>query len=155
MLWQRLKQALGAQQPSGAPLPDTELATAVLLYEIARADTEVDESERDTLRHLLEAMPGVDRESAETLLQQAAAVTDSEVSLHDYVGALNRELDAEQRRKLVRMIWQVAYADGVVKPQEEHMSRRIADLLYVPHSVFIQEKLAAERLRAGDDGESQ
>lgn len=143
-LWQRLKSAINAQQPAAGKVPDTELATAVLLYEIARADMPVDEAERDTLTHLLQTIPGVDTASAGELLDRAADVVHREVSLHDYIDALNARLDQEQRRGLIRMIWQVAWADGVLKPQEEHMTRRLADLLFVPHSVFIQEKLAAE-----------
>ncbi|MGY0640578.1 MAG: tellurite resistance TerB family protein, partial [Paraglaciecola chathamensis] len=50
------------------------------------------------------------------------------------------------RRGIIDGLWKIAYADDVLDPEEEHMIRRVADLLYVSHSQFIQSKLAA----AGD-----
>lgn len=145
MLWDKLQSLLsGSDAGDSASGPGTELATAVLLYEIACADTEVAASEDKTLRELLLAMPGIDEATCETLLDQARAVKSDAVSLHDYVDALNAQCDADDKRRIVRMIWEVAYADGVLDAHEEHMTRRLADLLYIPHSVFIQEKLAVE-----------
>ena len=42
----------------------------------------------------------------------------------------------------------VAYADGHVDKYEEHYLRKLGNLLYVPHSVFIQTKLEVQRERA-------
>lgn len=145
MLWDKLQSLLGGSDGASASSePGTELATAVLLYEIACADMEVADSEDKTLRDLLLAMPGIDESTCEKLLEQARAVKSDAVSLHDYVDALNAQCDADDKRRIVRMIWEVAYADGVLDAHEEHMTRRLADLLYIPHSVFIQEKLAVE-----------
>lgn len=145
MLWDKLQSLLGGSDGGErAAGPGTELATAVLLYEIACADMEVAATEDKTLRELLLAMPGIDEAACETLLEQARAVKSDAVSLHDYVDALNAQCDADDKRRIVRMIWEVAYADGVLDAHEEHMTRRLADLLYIPHSVFIQEKLAVE-----------
>jgi uncharacterized tellurite resistance protein B-like protein len=38
----------------------------------------------------------------------------------------------------------VALADSVVHKYEEHVIRRISDLLHVPHRAFIAAKLRAE-----------
>ncbi|WP_420427321.1 TerB family tellurite resistance protein [Algiphilus sp.] len=145
MLWEKLQSLLGGGDGADkASSPGTELATAVLLYEIACADMEVADAEDKTLRDLLQAMPGIDAATSETLLEQARAVKSDAVSLHDYIDALNAQCDADDKRGIVRMIWEVAYADGVLDAHEEHMTRRLAELLYIPHSVFIQEKLAVE-----------
>lgn len=152
MLWEKLKTALSSGGGEAASAPETELATAVLLYEIASADMEIADAENATLQRLLADLPGVDPESCEALMQRAAAAQSETVSLHEYADALNAECSFEQKRHLVRMIWEVAYADGVLEAHEEHMVRRLADLLFVPHSVFIQEKLAVEDAHRGGGG---
>ena len=151
MLLDKLKTALSSGGSEAATAPETELATAVLLYEIASADMEIADAENETLQRLLAALPGVDSESAKALMERALAHQSESVSLHEYADALNAQCGFEEKRHLVRMIWEVAYADGVLDAHEEHMVRRLADLLFVPHSVFIQEKLAVEAAHS-DDG---
>jgi uncharacterized tellurite resistance protein B-like protein len=150
MVWSRIKAALaGPSHSSAQETVSVELATAVLLYEMARADFNIAEHEYDTLRELLCEDTALTAEECEELLRRAGDRIGDTVSLHDYVATLNEQLDAEARRRLIRMIWRVAYADGHLDPQEEHLARRLADLLYVPHAVFIQEKLAVtERMHA-------
>jgi uncharacterized tellurite resistance protein B-like protein len=40
-------------------------------------------------------------------------------------------------------MWEVAYADGRVDRYEDHMIRKVADLLYLSHNDFIRMKLAS------------
>lgn len=151
-LWDKLKSAIAGDAAGGGDTPDTDIATAVLLYEIACADMEVADAENQTLRNLLANLPGVDADSIETLIARAAAIKDENVSLHEYVGALNEVCSFDDKRRLVHMIWEVAYADGVLDAHEEHMVRRLSDLLFVPHSVFIQQKLAVQEARGVSNG---
>lgn len=155
MLWQTLKSALTASSEEAAAAPETELATAVLLYEIASADMKIADAENETLQRLLSKLPGVDAESCEALMARAQSLQSDSVSLHEYADALNAQHSFEEKRHLVRMIWEVAYADGKLDAQEEHMVRRLADLLFVPHSVFIQEKLAVEAAHRSDESKER
>ena len=41
-------------------------------------------------------------------------------------------------------MWQVAYADGKLDPQEEAVIRQVADLIYLDHPAFIKAKLTAQ-----------
>ena len=41
-------------------------------------------------------------------------------------------------------MWRVAYADGGLDPYEDHLVRKISNLLYVPH---VQCMLARQRAR--------
>jgi uncharacterized tellurite resistance protein B-like protein len=40
-------------------------------------------------------------------------------------------------------LWRIAYASAGIDKYEEHIIRRIAELLYMPHSEFIRAKLIA------------
>ena len=73
------------------------------------------------------------------------------MSLHDYVQTLNQSLDAAGKRRLIAMLWQVALADGRIDKYEEHLLRRLVDLLYIPMADYVQARedaVAASRVDA-------
>ena len=67
------------------------------------------------------------------------------VSLYEFTNRLNDELTPEDKTGIVEMLWRVAFADGRIDKYEEHLVRKAADLLYVPHRRFIRAKLKAGR----------
>jgi uncharacterized tellurite resistance protein B-like protein len=50
----------------------------------------------------------------------------------------------EERVQLVENLWEVAFADQHLDRYEDHLIRKIADLLHVRHSDFIRTKLAVK-----------
>ena len=117
------------------------VATAALLVEVMRADYEVRAEERDAVLHALGAAFD-DLSAGETrdLLARAEVRADDATSLYEFTQHINRQLDHEQKAHVVELLWRVAYADGDLDKYEEHLVRRIADLIHVPHSVFIRMK---------------
>lgn len=109
--------------------------------EIARADTEIDNIEREMIHQIIsdhfELSPGLAREVSLLAEQQADEVT----SLHPFTRLINSECSIEDKISIVRMLWQVTYADGEIDKHEEHLVRRVAALLHVPHREFIRTKL--------------
>ena len=49
------------------------------------------------------------------------------------------------------LLWQVAYADGELANIEEHIIRKIADLLHLRHSEYIATKIAAEQFHSTEN----
>lgn len=123
---------------------DVSLATALLLHEVAVADTAQDAVETDQVLQEISDAFGLSAEQAATLKRQSAVEAERTVSLHGVAEALNASLDAEGKRHLCARLWRVAFADGHLDPQEEGLIRKLADLLFIPHPVFVQEKLKAE-----------
>ena len=123
------------------------IAVGVLLLEVARADHELHQQELDRLLQVLREQWTLTDEEASELLAAATREADRHASLHEHVRLLNTRLDAAQRRSLVTGLWEVAWADGEIHRYEEHLVRRLADLLHVPHSDFIRSKhLAGDRI---------
>jgi uncharacterized tellurite resistance protein B-like protein len=120
-------------------------AAAVLLVEVARADYEHQPAERAALRAGLAREFGVPEAALDTLLDEAELRAKESVSLFDFVQALNRTLSQDSKRGLLKLLWEVAHADGRVDPHEEHLLRRIADLLHLSHTDFIRGKLDAAK----------
>lgn len=144
-LFEALKRRLRSPgAPSQAEPADARLATAVLLHEVAQADFENCPLEVETVVREIAAAFALPAGEAEALREAAAAHAAKEASLHHVLATLNARLDAGAKRELIARLWRVAYADGVLDPKEEALIRRLADLLFVPHSVFVQERLKAE-----------
>lgn len=137
----KLSAALAA--PTPRPEVDRHLAMAVLLLETARADFERSADELALIRAQLSRGLGLDAAQTEALLARAADQAGAAVSLHEFVSALNRELDADGKRELLGWLWQVALADGRIEPREEALIRQLAELLFVPHADFVRTRLVA------------
>jgi len=142
MLETLLKRLQSGAAPAD-PGAERRLAAAVLLLEVARADHDHSEAERAALRAGLVRDFGVAETTVDALLEQAAARAKASVSLFDFVQALNRTMVPDDKRELLGLLWEVAHADGRVDPHEEHLLRRLADLLHLSHADFIRGKLSA------------
>nr|WP_086938700.1 TerB family tellurite resistance protein [Thaumasiovibrio occultus] len=131
---------------SGFGEPDTttiHLAMASLLCEVSRADRQEDPAEQAAKQHQLTLLLDISDDDAASLLQQATERAENAVSLYDFTSKL-RSLQPNERYLLIEAMWEVAYADGVLDPQEEAIIRQVAELIYVDHAEFIRAKLAAQ-----------
>ena len=138
----RLLQKLKAEKRRPDPEGAQRLAAAVLLLEVARADHDAHPAEREVLREGLIRDFGVAETTADELLDQAGERAKQSVSLYDFVKTLNDTMSVEGKRALLALLWKVAYADGRIDAHEEHLLRRLADMLYLSHADFIAAKLA-------------
>jgi uncharacterized tellurite resistance protein B-like protein len=120
-----------------------ELAAAALMLEVTRADFAQTEDERQVLLQLLRDTFALSKEEVEHIEQQARDDVDRAVCLHGFVRTINDNADYDDKLQLVESLWKIAYADGDLDKYEEHLIRRIADLLYIPHDAFIRAKLSA------------
>ena len=117
------------------------LAVAALLVEVLRADYDVADGERTQVVASIRGILGLDDAQCQQLLVEAEHSVDRAHDLHQFTAEINRELAHEEKLHLVEQLWRVASADTVVHKYEEHVIRRIADLLHVSHRDFIAAKL--------------
>lgn len=138
---QKLK-ALFADVDRTAPPSERELqlASAALLIEISKADQQRDAREEDAIIAAIHATYGLDKTSVEELLREAYDASDNAPSLYDFTSVINESCSEEEKYKLVRECWRVAFADGNLDKYEDHLIRKIADLIYLPHSLSIKAK---------------
>ena len=121
-----------------------QVATAVLLLEVTRADFIVDASEKLKLRELLEQQFNLSEMELEALLEKAEHDADRMVSIQHVTRLLNEHYDHAMKLRIVEMMWQLVYADGEKDHYEEHLIRQVAELLYLSHGEFIQARHKAE-----------
>lgn len=121
-----------------------KLATAALLLEVTRADHEVSASEMAAVRSALSRAFKLGEAELSELMQLAEAEHDAAVCLYSFTRTINESLDDGHKSRIIELLWTVAYADGGLDSHEEHLIRKVADLLYVSHAQFIAAKLRAE-----------
>ncbi|MDX1625868.1 MAG: TerB family tellurite resistance protein [Wenzhouxiangellaceae bacterium] len=145
-----LRQIIHRHEPETDPrsLPR---AAAVLLIELALTDEGGDDEERRVLERAIRARFGLEADELSELVEEAARIQRDTHSLHEFTHQLRTGLDPAARGDLVEWLWRVAWADGRLDAHEEHLVRRLADLLGVPHREFIRRRHVVEGERAGDD----
>lgn len=121
------------------------IATAALLVEMMRMDGEVTAEERYRVAQVLETKFGLPPERIAELLQLAEEQAEGATDYYQFTALIKNHLDAEEKERLIEYLWIVAYADGELHRYEEHLVRKIADLLYVSHDSFIAAKLRARK----------
>jgi uncharacterized tellurite resistance protein B-like protein len=110
---------------------ELRLAAAALLINAAAVDGTFDPEERDKLKTLLKARFALEGDGLKQILGEAEAWEQESVDLYSFTSVLARELDQDGRKRIVEMLWEVAYADGVLHEFESNLVWRSAELLGV------------------------
>ncbi len=119
-------------------------AAAALLLEVAFADDEFSEQERKALPALLSKHTNLTTQECLEVIEIAAQDVDHATSLHQFTHYLNEQFTLEEKINLVTTLWLVALSDDQIDKYEDHMIRKISDLLHLRHSEFMQCKHKAK-----------
>ena len=119
-------------------------ACIALLLETSMADEVLDESELQTLKNTLQKDFQIDEDEIDELINLAKENVQDSTSLYEFTRDINDNFDATERVKLIESMWKIAYADGNIDKYEEHIIRKVSNLIYVAHSDFIKAKLSAK-----------
>lgn len=131
--------------------PDLRVATAALLLEMARADRREAAEEREEAASLLAGHFRIEQEAARRLIQQADEQVEGSVSLFDFTRVLNETLSNEERRRVVQMVAEVAAADGHFDKFEQHLLRKLADLLHLRRAEYATIRASVLERSGGTD----
>ncbi|MFK7974827.1 MAG: TerB family tellurite resistance protein [Halioglobus sp.] len=137
-------------EPSRDDTPETiehqlNLAAAALLMETARADFTQDATEQMAMQNILLDTLNVSAQELEAVLKLAEERVDEATSLYQFTRLINDYYGEQQKSLLIQAMWRVAFADGEIDKYEEHLIRKVSDLIYVPHAEFVRLKLAAQK----------
>ncbi len=114
------------------------VATALLLIEVAKADYAEEAAEDEVMLASLKQFFALDDAAAALVLEEARSTADRAVELQQFTRRLHEQLSVAEKHRVVEMLWQVALADSGLDKHEDHLVRRIAELLYVSHSDLIR-----------------
>ena len=115
---------------SPAHTSDPRLAVAVLLVHLAAVDGSVGEEEKLAVRGALQDYFGLDEDSVRKLVHEARRQDAEAVDFYHFTSEL-ASLEESERIEIVRMMWQVVFADKKNHELEDNMVWRIAELIGV------------------------
>lgn len=130
----------GASQTTERKL---NLASAALMIEVMNSDHQLDDREAAAFLEVLSTSLGLAEDEVEELVELAEKQAQQATSLYEFTRLINDHYDYVQKVELVENMWRIAFSDETLDKYEEHLIRRIADLIYVSHSDFIKTKLIA------------
>jgi uncharacterized tellurite resistance protein B-like protein len=143
---------LNQPDPASSDEHRLRLATAALLIEMMRMDDDIKGEERATVVTALRKKFDLSEAETAELVRLAEEEARTATDYFQFTSLINRHFNAEQKERVIEHLWEVAYADGGLDRHEEHLMRKIADLLYVPYKTYIGAKLRArERLTDASD----
>lgn len=120
------------------------IAATALMVQLARIDNNEDKRELETIVECAARVHQVTADEARAILQDALDHASDSTSLYEFTGQLNARLNQEEKQRVLESIWQVALADGRIDKYEEHLIRRIAELLHLNHREYMQARHRAE-----------
>ena len=127
---------------------DVPLAAATLLMEVSWADHTISDEEMKISAMKLSSIFSLDNHQASALLEEGKILMNESVGLQQFTTLLNENLAADQKFSIVLALWEVARDNDSIDALEEHQIRNISELLYVPHSKFIEAKLSSKKPQA-------
>lgn len=131
---------------------DLKLATAALFIEMMQQDHQIRDEERTSVREALKEKFELNDDETRTLFELAERETREATDFHQFTSLIARQYSPEQKIRVIEYLWTVAYSDGHCDPQEEHLVRRIADLIYVPHRDMMKARHKIEKKMQSSDG---
>jgi uncharacterized tellurite resistance protein B-like protein len=141
-----------APQPEESPASAErrlQMATAVLLVEVARSDHDFSDTEKQSILASVQRRFGLGGAEAQELLALAEAQSREAHDLFQFTSKIDAAFTPEQKVRLIEELWRAAYADSVLHEHEEYLIRRVADMLHLSHSQFISAKLRVTEGRGG------
>jgi uncharacterized tellurite resistance protein B-like protein len=117
-----------------------KLISLCLAYEVANADNKIDSKELDLLLSLIKENIDVSLISEKDILQVIQEDSKKSISFYDIIRDINKSLSKEEKVDIVKMLWEVAYADNVLDVDEERIIRRSAEMLGIKPSIVLQTK---------------
>ena len=135
-----------AAQAGGNP----QLATAVLLFDVMRSDNTLSEAERAHALSALRKRFALSEDALAQLMVQAEQTSKGANDYFSFTSLMNDSFTQEQKIQVVEFMWQVAFADGSIDENENHLISKIAGLLHVKHGDYI-----AAKMRAKEDAQAR
>jgi uncharacterized tellurite resistance protein B-like protein len=118
-----------------------QIATAVILLEVAYADDEFSETERERIVEILKAQFSLENESVQELIRVSEEQMQQSIDLWHFTEIINRSYGTDEKIRVIEKVWQIIYADGKLDRFEDHIVHKLARVLNLSHRDMIEAKM--------------
>ncbi len=110
---------------------ELQFASAVLLVHAAYVDGNAALEEMETIKRLLAEKYGLSDPEISELIKNAEEKDKHSADLYSFTRILTSHLDQDGRKEIISMLWEIVLADGVLDNYEDHLVRRVSELIGV------------------------
>ena len=134
-----------AEAEGMAPIGDRrlQLAAAVLMVSVVRADRESRQDEHRALERAVGRALDLHEEAAALVVRVAEEAVGRGVSFGSLLVQLKQECSPDQKKQLVESLWRIAFSDAELAAHEEYLVRKIAGQLGLSTADLVETKVRA------------
>ncbi len=118
-----------------------QIATCVILLEVAKFDFDFSSIEEETTRAILRHEFDISEEATDDLMRISEEKREDSVDLWEFTNVINQNFSREEKMKIIEAAWKIIYADDKLDKYEDHYVHVLADLLRLRHDELIAAKL--------------
>ena len=117
-----------------------KLIALCLAFEVANADNDIDVQEKDLMLKKIKESIDVSNLTDKEIFDVIKEESEKKFSFYDIIYDINKNLDKDEKIDILKMLWEIAYADQVLDVDEERIIRRSAEMLGIKPSIVLQIK---------------
>ena len=118
-----------------------QIATAALFIEMAKADGEFTEEERENVIQSLKKQFNIDAVYVNELIELSKLKLKDSVSLYEFSNVVNENFTNEDKNTLLNNLWRLIYTDEKLDKYEDRLIKIIGGMLKMEHKRIINAKL--------------
>jgi len=118
-----------------------QIATCAVLIEIARADDEFTQDEKNLIIDTLKQEFHLSADDAGEIITLATTRMNESIDIWHFTNILNESLSPEDKIKIIEIIWKIIYSDGFLGGHEDALVHKLSFLLELTHDQLIAAKL--------------
>ena len=118
-----------------------QVATCTLFIEMAKADDNFTDEERDKIISIMQSTFDLDKECVDDLIELAEQRLKTDDSIYDFTNIINKNFTNEQKFELLKNLWRLIYIDDKLDSYEDHLIKKIGGLINMGHEDIIGTKL--------------
>ena len=117
-----------------------KLVALCLAFEVANADNDIDARERDLMLEKIKESIDVSVLTEREIFDVIQEESEKKVSFYDTIYDINKNLNKKEKIDILKMLWEIAYADKVLDVNEERIIKRSAEMLGIKPSIVLKTK---------------
>ena len=147
-IWGKISKLLGyGPQQDQTPHKELHVVTAALMVRVSVTHEDFNASEKQSIIDSIQKHFDIDTETAKKILDTAIEDHKNATDLYSFTRVIMSELEQEGQKEIVRLLYQVAFADNNLDHFEEQVISKISGLLGVGvrDRVRIKQEVRAEQ----------
>jgi uncharacterized tellurite resistance protein B-like protein len=118
-----------------------QVATAALLIEIAKADGDFSDNEKNRIIELMQNDFELDDECVNELFELSKQKVNDSISVYEFSSVINESFTQQEKFELMKNLWRIIYEDGKLDSHEDRLIKIIGSTLNLEHKNVIDAKL--------------